>query len=126
MKHIIALIISLASINICLADPDFAGTYHCKGYDPYIKRNYTGKIEITPQNTVYRLKMEYDTGEKTIGTAGLYDEHSIAVVFQNTKDLKVVGLERYAYSEDKNRIEGYWVYLGKDKLGSEVCEKQAS
>lgn len=123
MRHIIALAISIASINCCFADPDFAGTYHCKGYDPYIKKAYTGKIVIKPQNTVYSLKMQYDTGEISNGTAGLYDDHSIAVVFQSVKNLKKVGLERYAYSDDKKQIEGYWVYLGKDKLGTEICVK---
>jgi hypothetical protein len=68
--------------------------------------------------------MEYDTGEKSIGTAGIWDNETIAVVFQNTRDPKVVGLERYSYSKDHKKIQGYWVYLGKDKLGKEVCEKE--
>ena len=57
-------------------------------------------------------------------TAGLYDNNTLAVVFQDAKDLKKVGLERYSYSEDHKKIQGYWVYLGKDKLGQEVCEKE--
>jgi hypothetical protein len=38
MKSIIALAVSIVSINVCFADPDFAGTYHCKGFDPYINK----------------------------------------------------------------------------------------
>jgi hypothetical protein len=29
--------------------PSFAGTYHCKGHDPYLNKDYSGTIEITPQ-----------------------------------------------------------------------------
>ena len=125
MKYRLALLILLLPIHYCFADPDFAGTYKCKGFDPYLNRPYSGKITITPQNTVYRLVMDYDSDTDNYnGTAGLYDEHSLAVVFQSEKNLKKVGLERYAYSDDKKHIQGYWVYLGKDKLGSEVCEKE--
>jgi hypothetical protein len=113
----------LESSNCFAQMGDFAGTYHCYGFDPYLNKKYTGSIVITPQNTVYSLKMKYDTGEEAVGTAGLYDEDTISVVFQDTKDLKKVGLERYSYSSDHKRIQGYWVYLGQDKLGKEVCEK---
>jgi hypothetical protein len=47
----------------------------------------------------------------------------MSVVFQDKKDLKHVGLEQYTFSADRKNIQGYWVYLGEDKLGSEVCEK---
>lgn len=67
--------------------------------------------------------MMYDTGEISQGTAGLWDETSLAVVFQDRKDPKKIGLERYTYSKDHEKIQGYWVYLGGDKLGKEVCEK---
>jgi hypothetical protein len=108
----------------CFGGPNFEGVYHCKGFDPYINKFYSGKIQIVHYNTVYNVEMEYDTGEKSIGTAGIWDNETIAVVFQNTRDPKVVGLERYSYSKDHKKIQGYWVYLGKDKLGKEVCEKE--
>ncbi|OGT46877.1 MAG: hypothetical protein A3E83_08960 [Gammaproteobacteria bacterium RIFCSPHIGHO2_12_FULL_41_20] len=107
----------------CYAAPNFTGIYKCKGFDPYLNKEYSGTIRIIPQNTVYSLEMEYNTGDKAIGTGGLYDDNTIAVVFQNVKDLKKVGLERYSYSQDHLSIQGYWVYLGQDKLGKEVCEK---
>lgn len=97
--------------------------YECKGYDPYLKRNYTGVIVIKPQNTVYSLKMAYNTGEEVKGTGGLYDNNTIAVVFQDKRDARKVGLERYSVADDSEHIQGYWVYLGQDQLGSEVCNK---
>lgn len=124
MKHIIAIICVLLWTSTVLAEPNFAGIYKCKGFDPYLGKTYSGTIRIAPQNTVYSIEMTYDTGEKAIGTAGLYDENTISVVFQDTKDLKKVGLERYSYSDDYKKIQGYWVYLGKDKLGEEICEKE--
>ena len=116
-----------ACSSVCLGagEPQFAGKYKCEGYDPYLKTYYKGTLEITPQNTVYQIKMQYDTGEKMIGTAGLYENDTIAVVFQDIKDLKKIGLERYSYAPDRNRIQGYWVYLGKDQLGKEVCERES-
>ncbi|MCE3238121.1 MAG: hypothetical protein K0R24_1102 [Gammaproteobacteria bacterium] len=111
------------SLN-CFGEPDFAGVYNCKGFDPYINKVYSGKIQIAHYNTVYNVAMQYDTGEKSIGTAGIWDNETIAVVFQNTHDPKIAGLERYSYSKDHKKIQGYWVYLGKDKLGKEVCEKE--
>ena len=124
MKHGLVSVILLLCCSVCFGEPNFAGTYKCKGFDPYLNKDYSGTIHIVPQNTVYRLEMIYDTHEKEMGTAGLYDNNTLAVVFQDAKDLKKVGLERYSYSEDHKKIQGYWVYLGKDKLGQEVCEKE--
>lgn len=119
------LVLSLLICNTTsFAMLNFVGTYNCKGFDPYLNKAYSGVVKITQQNTVYRLEMKYDTGENAVGTGGLYDDDTIAVVFQDTKDLKKVGLERYTYSNDLRRIEGYWVYLGQDKLGKEICEKE--
>lgn len=112
------------SISCGAKGPDFQGTYQCKGFDPYLNRGYTGTVVIANQNSVYSLKMEYDTGEKYVGTGGLYDNNTISVVFQDANNLKIVGLERYSYSKAHKAIQGYWVYLGKDKLGKEVCEKE--
>ncbi|OGT69666.1 MAG: hypothetical protein A3J38_04920 [Gammaproteobacteria bacterium RIFCSPHIGHO2_12_FULL_45_9] len=123
MKYGIAIALLLCGTHAYCAS-DFAGTYRCKGFDPYINKEYSGTVQIIPQNSVYRLEMEYDTGDKAIGTAGLYDDNTVAVVFQDIKNLKKVGLERYSYSDDHRKIQGYWVYLGKDKLGKEVCEKE--
>lgn len=125
MQRKILFTIFFSWISICHATPDFIGTYKCKGYDPYLKKNYSGTVVISQQNTVYKVDMDYDTGEKYNGTAGLFDDNSISVVFQSKNDLKLVGLERYAYIENNPKlIGGYWVYLGKDKLGTEECEKQ--
>lgn len=124
MKRIGIALITLFFVTPCLAAFDFVGTYHCKGYDPYLQKDYSGTIKIEPQNTVYRLVMKYDTGEEAIGTAGLFDTNTISVVFQDTKDPKKIGLERYSVASDGKSIEGYWVYLHEDKLGTEVCVKQ--
>lgn len=108
----------------CFGEPGFEGVYQCKGFDPYLNKAYSGTLRIVPRNTVYDVVMEYDTGEKAVGTAGLWDNETIAVVFQDTNDPKIIGLERYSYSKDHKEIQGYWVYLGKDKLGKEVCVKK--
>lgn len=126
MKKILFILMLVFSIPACFAGYDFTGSYECRGYDPYLERSYSGIIIIKPQNTVYSVKMAYNTGEEANGTAGLYDDNTIAVVFQDTKDLTKVGLERYSLSEDEDHIEGYWVYLGKDKLGTEICKKMKS
>jgi hypothetical protein len=122
MKNGIFFLLLLFYTSICSAFIDFAGTYKCKGTDPYLNKEYSGTVKISHQNTVYRLEMHYDD-EYSVGTGGLFDQDTLAVVFQNTKKPKLIGLERYAYSEDHKTIYGYWVYLGKDKLGKEVCEK---
>jgi hypothetical protein len=119
-----AALLFACALPACYADADFTGTYRCHGYDPYLKQNYKGTVIIKPQNTVYSLKMTYDTGEDANGTGGLFDPNTLSVVFQDTKDLKKVGLERYEVSEDKRHIAGYWVYLGQDQLGTEVCKKE--
>jgi hypothetical protein len=107
----------------CFSAAPFVGQYTCKGSDPYLNRHYSGTVSISQQNTVYSLKMDYDTGEHSIGTGGQWDENLMSVVFQNQKNRKNIGLEQYHFSPDHSRIEGFWVYLGKDKLGKEVCTK---
>lgn len=106
------------------ASADFVGFYKCKGFDPYLNKIYSGRITVTQQNTVYNLDMDYDTGEKYKGTGGQYNATLMSVVFQDLDDPKVVGLEQYTFTKNKKIIQGYWVYLGKDKLGKEVCERQ--
>lgn len=120
--------VAYLSISSAYANPDFAGVYRCAGFDPYINKEYKGTVVITPQNTVYDVSMTYDTGEKLVGTAGLYDVDTLSVVFQDPKNLKKVGLEQYRYKDkdDHNTMQGFWVYLGKDKLGKEVCVRQTS
>ena len=123
MRHrfLIALLF-LASASFA-AIPSFEGVYRCKGFDPYLNQDYSGTIRITPNNAVYQLVMEYNTGEVARGTAGRWDDTTLAVVFQDLKNLENIGLERYSFSNDYKRIQGYWVYLGRDRLGKEVCEK---
>ena len=123
MHRTLLSLLFASCITTCYAQYNFAGVYECEGFDPYLKRHYTGVIVIKPQNTVYKLTMAYNTGEEAKGTGGLYDDDTIAVVFQDSRDARKVGLERYSLSEDQKYIQGYWVYLGQDKLGTEICKK---
>jgi len=104
----------------------FVGTYRCQGYDPYLNQNYTGTVIIEQQNTVYKMTMKYDTGEVYAATGGQYNEELLSVVFQDEKDLHHVGLEQYRFSPNHQQMGGFWVYLGQDKLGREVCVKQGA
>lgn len=126
MKKLGILLITSLCLTSAWANYDFLGTYKCKGYDPYLAKDYSGTVVISQQNTVYRLRMSYDTGEVADGTAGLFDPDTISVVFQDVNDPKKIGLERYSVAKDGKNIEGYWVYLHQDKLGTEVCEKVSS
>jgi hypothetical protein len=101
----------------------FIGTYHCSGYDPYLDRNYTGTVKIEEQGPVYKMSMEYDTGEKYNATGGQYNEELLSVVFQDLSDPHIVGLEQYHLLDDKKSMGGFWVYLGKNKLGRETCTR---
>lgn len=125
MKYRFALLLGLVSSSVFAAST-FEGVYQCEGTDPYLNKKYSGTLTITPQNTVYQISMKYDTGEELRGTGGQYNNQLLSVVFQDVHDLKKTGLEQYQWSEDKTRMGGYWVYLGKDKLGTEVCEKKAT
>lgn len=121
----------LSSLLLLLSAPvyaasSFIGSYHCKGFDPYLNKNYSGTVKVEQQNTVYRITMTYDTGQIYHATGGQYNDELLSVVFQDDADLKTVGLEQYHWSPDKKAIGGFWVYLGKDKLGSEVCEKDVA
>lgn len=117
-------ILLLLCVSTAYAHVDFTGTYRCHGFDPYLNTGYLGTVVIKQQNTVYSLKMTYNTGDRAIGTGGLYDDNTIAVVFQDVKNKDRIGLERYSFTNDPKKIQGYWVYLGKDKLGTEYCEKE--
>jgi hypothetical protein len=123
MKTNLFMMLLMCCANALAAAPVFQGDYKCAGYDPYIKKHYTGTVSIREQNTVYKILMQYDTGEKLVATGGQYNEQLMSVVFQDPSNLKKVGLEQYTFADDRKKIQGYWVYLGQDKLGSEVCEK---
>ncbi len=125
LRYFLFTLILSTFTSLCFAEPEpnFEGTYRCGGYDPYLKKDYSGTVSIVRYNQVYNLLMTYDTGEVARGTAGLWDDTTLAVVFQDLKNLQHIGLERYTYSKDRKKIQGYWVYLGGDKLGKEVCVK---
>ncbi len=125
MKARYLLLLSLSLCQLAFAS-NFIGSYHCNGFDPYLNKKYSGTVKVEQQNAVYKITMLYDTGEKYVATGGQYNEELLSVVFQQVGDLKVVGLEQYHLSEDKNAMGGYWVYLGKDKLGSEVCTRDTA
>jgi hypothetical protein len=125
MKRSDLLLALLLSVNSAYA-ASFIGTYHCTGHDPYLNRDYTGTVVIAQQNTVYKISMTYDTGEKYIATGGQYNEELLSVVFQDVNDLHKVGLEQYRLTPNRKQMGGYWVYLGEDKLGREVCLKEGA
>lgn len=103
---------------------DYVGVYKCTGHDPYLNKDYAGTLTIEQQKTVYKISMKYDTGEIYRATGGPYGNELLSVVFQDTKDCKKVGLEQYYWDKERKKMGGFWVYLGEDKLGTEVCEKQ--
>lgn len=122
MKYGYIFLLGLFACHAFAASP-FEGKYKCQGTDPYLNKKYSGTLTITPQNTVYKISMKYDTGEELRGTGGQYNNELLSVVFQDVRDLKKVGLEQYQWGSSQKEMGGYWVYLGKDKLGSEVCER---
>lgn len=105
------------------ATPNFVGEYNCHGHDPYLDKDYSGTVKIEQQNAVYKITMKYDTGEEYQATGGPYGDTLLSVVFQDKNNLKQVGLEQYHWEEALKKMGGFWVYLGEDKLGTEVCEK---
>lgn len=107
-----------------VSETAFSGVYDCKGSDPYLNKDYTGVVTVVQQNAVYRLDMQYSTGEKYVGTGGQYDPKLMFVAFQDIKNPHRVGLEQYTLTDDKKTIQGFWVYLKEDKLGSEVCTRR--
>lgn len=123
MKKVFTLLLLSACYTSVAAPAVFVGDYKCIGNDPYLNKEYTGTIKVRQKNAVYSIEMKYDTGEKLIGTGGQYNEQLMSVVFQDPKNLKKVGLEQYTFTADKKAIQGYWIYLGQDKLGTETCEK---
>ena len=128
MKFKLLLLLLLAPvISFASNSPNpnvFLGTYKCTGTDPYLNKKYSGTVVVHQQHTVYRLEMNYDTGEHYLGTGGQYDPTLMSVVFQDTQNPKRIGLEQYTFiDKEKTRMQGYWVYLGDDKLGVEVCKK---
>lgn len=121
-----AIVLAADGFQDNVSETAFSGVYDCKGTDPYLNRNYSGVVTVVQQNSVYALDMQYDTGEKYVGTGGQYNPELMFVAFQDLKDVHRVGLEQYTLSDDKTTIQGYWVYLKEDKLGSEVCKRRAS
>jgi hypothetical protein len=117
------LLLGALLVSPALFANGFEGSYHCTGYDPYIKKDYSGTVVISQQNAVYKLTMKYDTGQTYNATGGQYNDELLSVVFQDKKNLKLVGLEQYHLSDDKKTMGGFWVYLGKDMLGKETCIK---
>tara|TARA_R110000868_G_scaffold48766_2_gene157902 strand:- start:589 stop:972 length:384 start_codon:yes stop_codon:yes gene_type:complete len=127
MKVLVVLLMTVLASPVTFAiSSTFVGTYHCTGHDPYLDRDYKGTLTVAQQNTVYKITMEYDTGEKYRATGGQYNEELLSVVFQDEADPHVVGLEQYHLLDDKTSMGGYWVYLGKDKLGKETCTKDTA
>jgi hypothetical protein len=122
-KGLCVLLLCLVAPTAFAVEAEFVGKYHCEGQDPYLKKHYSGTVTVKHENAVYQLDMDYGTGERSRGTGGQWNPMLMSVVFQDTEHKNHIGLEQYQFNQDKTVMQGYWVYLGYDKLGSEVCKR---
>lgn len=105
---------------------DISGTYVCKGYDPYNKRNYSFPIvEINKKGDLYNIQWQDDAGNPImIGNAvtnpGAKDVY--AIVYWPTKpDYYLVG--QYVKADDGS-LKSNWIVAGQKLVGTETCTKK--
>ncbi len=104
------------------------GTYIGGGFDPYLKKSYSTKLIVTKdQNDVYqavwyeiedRVKYHYvGTGIKTGG--------QINFVFKSVGDAPDRSAGIQVYVIDGDTLEGPYVYINKNLVGTEKVQKQS-
>jgi hypothetical protein len=97
--------------------------FKCSGVDPLLKQEYSGLITISRNGEVYNLQMDYDTGEKSLGT-GILRGHTLSVIFKDANNSSNLGVQLYVITDHNRRLEGDWVYIGKNSIGKEICQKK--
>lgn len=115
---------SFVFFKICAIE----GTYIGGGFDPYYKKSYSTKLIVTKdKNDVYqatwyeledRVKYHYvGTGIKTGG--------QINFVFQSVGDAPDRSAGIQVYIIDGDILEGPYVYINKNLVGTEKVRKQS-
>ena len=134
MKRIISLSLLVLSFSAFAADADTStqpmsdilgvkNIFKCQGVDPLLKQEYSGLITISKNGDVYNLQMDYDTGEKSIGT-GILKDRTLSVIFKDANNASNTGVQLYVITDHNKRLEGDWVYLGRNSIGKETCVKK--
>ncbi len=125
MKKMLLALVSTCLLSLSLYAIE--GTYSVKGYDPYEKKAYTGKIEITKKdNGVYQAKWVLDLAPKEYTGTGLMTGNQVNFVFESSSSRTGggIGLQNYTISGDT--LQGPFVYYNKPLVGTETLTKKKS
>lgn len=105
---------------------DISGTYLCKGYDPYNKRNYFfPEMVVVKKGDLYNIQWQDDAGNpimigNAVTNASVHDGY--AVVYWPAKpDYYLVG--QYVRNSDGS-LQSNWIVAGNKLVGTELCTKK--
>lgn len=125
MKAIkLLLVLALTSLTTVAYAADVSGHYYCKGYDPYVNRNYEAKVDIKKIGKSYAVVWDLGKGEMYTGSGMINEDGTtFSVMFYNGSSVKNSGLAVYRLKPDA--MNGQWVMSeSADKIGFENCTRQ--
>jgi hypothetical protein len=124
IKKLLTCALLFGFASIANAAVSLAGSYYCKGYDPYANVKYAGPVTIKQIGHTYSVT--WDLGDSQIYTGtGLLDKNQkvFSVLFYNDQNVKSAGLSVYEVMPN-DTLTGQWVMNNEDKIATESCVKQ--
>jgi hypothetical protein len=123
MLKSLAFLLSLITVSLFAIE----GKYTLTGNDPYNKMSYTGTAEITKdKNNVYQIKWTFNEGgniTKDRGT-GIKMENIVSFIFKSVKGENASDEGVQVYKINNDTLEGPYVLLGQNLVGTEKMKKQ--
>lgn len=125
---IASLLIGLCLIGLCqLPLIAIEGTYRGNGFDPYLNKTYTTKVVIKKDaSDVYQATWNEEEADRrySFSGTGIRYKDQVSFIFKIGGDSssQVVGVQMYTIKG--NILEGPFVYLDKNLVGTEKLVKQ--
>jgi hypothetical protein len=123
MMKLLALFAFVCSSSLLAIE----GKYSVTGYDPYNKMSYSGTAVITKdKNNVYQINWTYNEGGEIYrdkGT-GIKMNDIVSFIFKNAEGEKSSDEGVQVYKVKNDILEGPYVLLGQNLVGTEKLKKQ--
>jgi len=118
MAKKIALFLCLLSMP--LLGGSISGEYGITGFNPYSQKSYQGKAIVEENGDVCNVTWHISPASQVFTGTGIRKGDSLSVAFRNLSNDAEVGVYTYQIKDDT--LTGKWIYIGRDKKGSETLK----
>ena len=111
----------LCVLSMPLLGDSLSGEYGVTGFDPHTRESYRGTVVIKENGDVSDIIWHIKPRGPVYQGTGIRRGDTLSVVFRNLNNANEVGVQTYTIQDDT--LAGKWIYLGRNKKGSETLKR---